>query len=69
LKPEKRLRFVHFYLIGYFLLVLGAGLALWDSGALARIPAVWLVSAVILAVALGLLLALTSTVPSSVRRE
>ena len=31
------MRFIHLFLIGYFLLVVGAGLALWQAGVLARI--------------------------------
>ena len=29
------MRFIHLYLLGYFVLVIGAGLALWQSGVLA----------------------------------
>ena len=36
------MRFIHLYLLGYFLLVIGAGLALWQAGILARISPTWL---------------------------
>ena len=63
------MRFIHLYLIGYFVLVVGAGLALWQSGVLGRIPPVWLfISAVILA-GLGILLAATSVRPTTITRE
>ena len=36
------MRFIHLYLIGYFVLVVGAILALWQAGALARISGTWI---------------------------
>jgi hypothetical protein len=62
-------RFIHLYLIGYFVLVLGAGLALWQAGVLARIPAIWLVISAIIVVGLGILLAATSVRPTTITRE
>ena len=35
--PDIDMRFIHLYLIGYFVLVVGAGLALWQAGVLARV--------------------------------
>ena len=55
------MRFVHLYLLGYFLLVIGAGLALWQAGILARISTTWLMIAAVIVVGLGILLAATST--------
>jgi hypothetical protein len=52
--------FVRFYLVGYFLLFFGALFALWQSGALSRIPQSWLVLAALVAIGLGVLLALAS---------
>jgi len=63
------MRFVHLYLLGYFLLVIGAGLALWQAGILARIPTIWLMIAAIIVVGLGILLAATSTRPTTITRE
>ena len=63
------MRFVHLYLIGYFVLVFGAGLALWQAGVLARIPSIWIVIAAIIAVGLGLVLAVTSVRPTTITRE
>ena len=36
------MRFIHLYLVGYFVLVVGAVLALWQAGVLARISGVWI---------------------------
>jgi hypothetical protein len=60
-------RFVHLYLIGYFVLVVGAVLALWQSGALARVGGVWFVIAMIIALGLGIVLAVTSARPTMSR--
>jgi hypothetical protein len=54
------MRFLHIYLVGYFLLVLGAGLTLWQSGALSRLGPLWVVIGAVVAVGLGVLLAVTS---------
>ena len=63
------MRFVHLYLLGYFLLVIGAGLALWQAGILARISTTWLMIAAIIVVGLGILLAATSTRSTTITRE
>ena len=63
------MRFVHLYLLGYFLLVFGAGLALWQAGILARISTTWLMIAAIIVVGLGILLAATSTRTTTITRE
>ena len=63
------MRFIHLYLIGYFILVLGAALALWKIGAFQRIPAIWLLISAIVVVGLGILLAVTSVRPTTITRE
>jgi hypothetical protein len=55
--------FIRVYIIGYFVLLAGALLALWQGGVLAQIPLVWLALGLIVAVGLGILLAVTSTRP------
>ncbi|MQA31485.1 MAG: hypothetical protein GEU82_16895 [Luteitalea sp.] len=57
------MRFIHLYLIGYFALAIGAGLALWQAGILWRISPVWTGLTALVVVALGLLLAFTSSHP------
>ncbi len=63
------MRFIHLYLIGYFVLVLGAALALWQAGVLARISPLWLLITALIVVGLGLLLAVTSVRPTTITRE
>jgi hypothetical protein len=54
------MRFLYAYLIGYFLLILGAGLALWQAGAFSRLGPIWVVIGFTMALGLGILLALTA---------
>lgn len=63
------MRFIHLYLIGYYILLIGAGLALWQAGAFHRLPAIWLLISVIIAVGLGIVLAVTSVRPTTITRE
>jgi hypothetical protein len=63
------MRFIHLYLVGYFVLVLGAGLALWQAGVLARLPPIWLLITAIIVVGLGLLLAATSTRTTTITKD
>jgi hypothetical protein len=63
------MRFIHLYLIGYFVLVLGACLALWQAGILARISPTWLAIAALIVVGLGVILAVSSVRPTTISRE
>ncbi|MBA2258789.1 MAG: hypothetical protein H0W18_07830, partial [Acidobacteria bacterium] len=44
------MRFVNIYLVGYFLLVLGAVAALWYGGVLRQISPVWVIIGLVIAV-------------------
>ena len=63
------MRFIHLYLIGYFVLVIGAGLALWQAGLLHRISAIWALITALIVVGLGVLLAVTAVKPTTITRE
>jgi hypothetical protein len=63
------MRFIHFYLIGYFALVVGAGLTLWQAGVVTRLPAIWVLISSIVVLGLGILLAVTSARSKTVSRE
>jgi hypothetical protein len=63
------MRFIHLYLIGYFILVIGAGLALWQAGVIRYISPVWLAITALIVVGLGILLAVSSTPQTTVTRE
>ena len=57
------MRFVHIYLIGYFLLLIGALAALWYGGALRHISAGWLLIGLVIAVGLGIMLSISAGKP------
>lgn len=55
------MRFLKLYLVGYFILLLGAGWALYESGILDEIPGIWLAIGAVIAVGFGIMLAVAST--------
>ena len=55
------MKFLKLYLVGYFILLIGAGLALWQSGLLDEIPGMWLAIGIVVAVGLGIMLAVASS--------
>jgi hypothetical protein len=61
------MRFVNLYLIGYFILILGALGALWYGGALRYISAGWLIIGLLIAVGLGIMLAISAGKPEITR--
>ena len=63
------MRFIHLYLIGYFILVIGAGLALWQAGIIRHISPTWLGITALVVVGLGILLAVSSTRQTTITRE
>jgi len=58
------MRFIHLYLIGYFVLVIGAVLALWRAHVLAHVGGVWIAIGVIIALGLGIMLAVSAGKPT-----
>lgn len=63
------MRFLQLYLVGYFILLIGAVWALWQSGILNQIPGVWIAIGAIIAVGLGIMLAVSSGRPAVTTRE
>jgi hypothetical protein len=61
------MRFIHLYLIGYFVLVVGAVLAMWKAGVLARVSPAWLGIGMLIAIGLGVMLAVTAAKPTITR--
>ena len=61
------MRFIHLYLVGYFILVVGAVLALWQAGVFARISAIWLAIGALIVFGLGIMLAVTAGKPTVTR--
>ena len=63
------MKFMRLYLIGYFVLLAGAVLALWQSGILKQISVAWLLIGLVIAVGLGIVLAVSSTTPVVTTRD
>lgn len=61
------MRFVNVYLVGYFLLVIGALAALWYGGVLRQISATWIVIGLVIAFGLGIMLAISAGKPEITR--
>ena len=61
------MRFIHLFLIGYFVLVVGAVMALWQAGVLAHVSGMWVAIGAIIAVGLGIMLAVASGKPAVTR--
>lgn len=61
------MRFIHLYLIGYFVLIIGAAMALWQSGVFARMGPVWIAISMVIALGLGIMLAVTMGKPTVTR--
>ena len=54
------MKFLKLYLVSYFVLCAGAGLALWQANVLDEIPTIWLAIGTIVAVGSGIMLAVAS---------
>ena len=58
------MKFINMFLIGYFVLIIGVGLALWQSGVLARIAPIWVFIGVVIAVGIGIMASVSSGKPT-----
>jgi len=61
------MRFVHLYLIGYGILVFGALGALWYGGVLRHVSGAWILIGLVIALGLGIMLAITAGKPEITR--
>lgn len=61
------MRFINIYLIGYFILVIGAALALWQAGILTRVSGTWIAIGALIAVGFGIMLAVSAGKPEITR--
>ncbi len=61
------MRFVHIYLVGYVILVLGALAALWYGGVLRHLSAGWVIIGLVIATGLGIMLAISAGKPEITR--
>jgi len=61
------MRFINMYLVGYFILLIGAVSALWYGGVLKNVSPVWIVIGLTVAVGLGVMLSVSSGKPEITR--
>jgi hypothetical protein len=61
---DRRMRFIHLFLAGYFVLVLGVGLALWQTGVFSRVAPIWIGIGALVASGVGVMLAVSSGKPT-----
>lgn len=61
------MRFINMYLVGYFILLLGAVAALWYGGVLRHVSPIWVVIGLVIAVGLGIMLSVSSGKPEITR--
>jgi FtsH-binding integral membrane protein len=65
-RPAMRstMRFIHLFLVGYFVLALGVTLALWQTGVLSRVPPIWIAVGLLVAIGLGIMVSVSSGKPT-----
>jgi hypothetical protein len=61
------MRFINMYLVGYFILLIGAVSALWYGGVLRNVSPTWVVIGLVIAVGLGVMLSVSSGKPEITR--
>ena len=61
------MRFINMYLVGYFILLIGAVAALWYGGVLRHVSPVWVVIGLVIAVGLGNMLSVSGGKPEITR--
>ena len=57
------MKFINMFLIGYFVLILGVGLALWQTGILSRVAPIWIAIGVLVAIGVGIMMSVSSGKP------
>jgi hypothetical protein len=58
------MRFIHLFLVGYSVLIVGISLALWQTGVLARVAPIWIGIGALVAIGVGIMLAVSSGKPT-----
>ena len=58
------MRFIHLFLGGYFILILGVGLGLWQTGVLGRVAPIWIAVGALVAIGAGVMMAVSSGKPT-----
>jgi hypothetical protein len=59
------MRFIHLFLVGYFVVILGIGLGLWQMGMFSRVAPIWVGIGALVAIGVGIMLAVASGKPTA----
>lgn len=57
------MKFINMFLIGYFILIIGVTMGLWQSGVLNHVAPIWIGIGLIVAVGLGIMMSVSSGKP------
>jgi hypothetical protein len=58
------MKFIHLFLIGYVVLIVGVSLALWQTGVLSRVAPIWIAIGLIVAAGIGIMMSVSSGKPA-----
>ena len=58
------MRFIHLFLIGYFILIIGIGAALWQTGVLGHVAPIWIGIGTLVAIGVGIMMSVSSGKPT-----
>ena len=59
------MRFIHLFLVGYFVVILAIGLGLWQTGVFNRLSPIWIGIGALAAIGVGIMLAVASGKPTT----
>jgi hypothetical protein len=58
------MRFIHLFLVGYFIVIVGIGLALYQTGVLGRVAPIWIGVGALVAIGVGIMLSVSTGKPT-----
>jgi hypothetical protein len=58
------MKFIHLFLIGYVVLIVGVSLALWQTGVLSRVAPIWIAIGLLVAAGSGIMMSVSSGKPA-----
>jgi hypothetical protein len=58
------MKFIQLFIVGYFILVVGVFLALYQTGVLSRLSPIWIVIGALIALGIGIMMAVASGKPT-----
>ena len=62
------MRFINLFLVGYFVLIIGVVLGLWQAGVLERVAPAWIGIGVLVAIGVGIMMSVASGKPTTTEK-